>query len=62
MEQSNDKKLDLFLGSFACSGSGPFALGSAAYVVFRYESDIIGYWAAGGGLVLKGRRVRVAVR
>lgn len=38
------------------------ALGSSTSMVFTYESDNIGFSAAGGGLVLRGWRMRQAVR
>lgn len=57
MDQGKYRKLGFSQASLTVQAQG-LALGSSTSIVFEYESDKIGYSAAGGRLVLRGRRMR----
>lgn len=54
VDQGKYRKLGFSQASLTVREQG-LALGSSTSVVFEYESDKIGYSAAGGRLVLRGR-------
>lgn len=57
MDQGKYRKSGFSQASLTVQDQG-LALGSSTSIVFEYESDKIGYSAAGGRLVLRGRRMR----